>query len=502
MSEVPNGYLGTEGRIGSGPAPALVDAGYALEIADAPLLHHGLGLADLAHVLVLHEAGVIPDGAAGTLLGALLDLLETAPEEFPYDPVYGDAYNSRERELERRLGDVAGWLHTGRTRREAGRTAFRLVLRDRGLALQEAVIALVRALLARAEEHAGTLWNDTTYLQPAQPSTFGHYLLGFAEEAARDLDRLDAVVAWADRSPAGVGGVNGTRIPLDRARLAGLLGFAAVGGHSRDVMWSVDGLVDAAVAAMQAATTVDRLAEDLEILTSPQFGFVELDASVCRASVLLPQKRNPYGLSVIRGGTNVLIGQATGLMATQRTPSARTDNWLYGYGQVAAALDLARRLVALGATVVSTLRIDADRLASSATEHFTAATDLADELVLQGGLDYRSCYRIVARRAAAAYGEGRTRFDRSDVEAIATEAQRRGAPADPDRLAAALDPRAIIATRTAVGGAAAERVAEACRELAASMGRRERQASDRRRVSRSSEQDLVRHARGVATRAH
>ena len=105
--------------------PQLVEAGYALELADAPLLHRGLGLADLAHVLALHEAGVLPAEQTAILPPALLDVLDCPAEKFPYDPAYGDAYNSRERELERRLGSVAGWLHTGRTRREAGRIAFR-----------------------------------------------------------------------------------------------------------------------------------------------------------------------------------------------------------------------------------------------------------------------------------------------------------------------------------------------------------------------------------------
>jgi argininosuccinate lyase len=180
---VPDGYLGAEARITSGPAPELVEAGYALETADAPLLHHGLGLADLAHVLELHEAELIPTADARVLLAALLDLLEIPAEDFPYDPLYGDAYNSRERELERRLGSVAGWLHTGRTRREAGRIAFRLALRDRLLELHEAVGRFLAAVTTQATEHAGSIWADTTYLQPAQPSTFGHYLGGFGEEA-------------------------------------------------------------------------------------------------------------------------------------------------------------------------------------------------------------------------------------------------------------------------------------------------------------------------------
>ena len=132
----------------------------------------------------------------------LLKLLDSPAAEFPYDAVYGDAYNSRERELERELGPAAGRLHLGRTRREAGRIAFRLALRDRLLGLHADVAAFARAVADQATSQAGTLWADTTYLQPAQPSTFGHYLGGFAEQAVRHLDRIEAAYVLADVSPA------------------------------------------------------------------------------------------------------------------------------------------------------------------------------------------------------------------------------------------------------------------------------------------------------------
>jgi argininosuccinate lyase len=451
----PEGYLGADARITSGPAPELVEAGYALEIADAPLLHRGLTIADLAHVVALDEAGIVPPAEAAVLLRELLTLLDTPVESVDYDPAYGDAYNARERVLSRRLGETAGWLHTGRTRREAGRIAFRYALRDALVALHQAVAAFAGALVERAGEHAGTIWNDETYGQPAQPSTFGHYLIGFAEEAVRHLERLEAAHRWADRSPGGVGGVGGTRLPLDRARLAALLGFSEPGTHTRDAMWATDGLVDAVVAAAQAATTVDRLAEDLERMTAPAVGYVTLDASVCRASVLMPQKRNPYALAVIRGGAGVLAGRVTGALVTQRTPSARTDNWLYAYGETAGALGLAQRVVALGTRVVATLEIHTDRLAASAGQHFTCATDLTEELVTGAGLDYRTAYRIVGRAVAKAIDEGRGELERKDLDGRLDE----------DAWAAATDAARIVETRVQAGGAAPAMVRERCAAL-------------------------------------
>ncbi len=378
-----------------------------MEVPDARFLHRGLCLADLTHVLELGEIGVLPEGVAGTLCRQLPDFLPTPVEDFPYDPAYGDAYNSRERELERRLSGIAGWLPTGRTRREAGRIALRLALRERLLHLHEAVADLAITLAGRGRDLAEAIWNDTTYLQPAQPSSFGYYLAGFGEQATRDLERLRSCHRWTNLPPAGSGGVGGTTIPLDRERLAARLGFYGPLAHIRDGMWSAVILIDAGVASMQAALTVDRLAEDLEISASPQFGYVRLAGSSSRASVLLPQKRNPYALAVLRGGAGTLIGKAVGLMATQRTPSARTDNWLYAYGEVIGAVETATRLVKLGEEVLSTLEVDLDALAESAGAHFAMATDLTELVVLSQGMDYRSAYRIVSRAVAEAAGSGR-----------------------------------------------------------------------------------------------
>lgn len=489
MTTPPERYLGAEGRIRRGPAPELVEAGYGLEMGDAPLLHRGLTLADLAHLVALTEADVVPDGEAAVLAEALLALLDTDAGAFPYDSMYGDAYNSREWELERRLGSTSGWLHTGRTRREAGRIGFRLALRARLLELGDALARFVDAVAARADEHADTLWNDTTYLQPAQPSTFGHYLLTFAEEAARHLDRVEAAHRWVDTSPAGVGGVGGSVVPLDRERLAGLLGFGRIGAHTRDAMWATDGLVDVVVACAQAATTADRLAEDLEVLTTPQFGYVTLDASLCRASVQMPQKRNPYALAVVRGGANTLLGRVAGALATQRTPSARTDNWLHTYGETAGAVDLARRLLALAAAIVEGLEVDVARLEAGAGAHFSTATDVTERLVLAAGLDYRTAYRMVGSAVAAALDEGRGALRTDDLA---------GAGLPDDEVAAALDPRRAVTARTAPGGSAPARVRERTGALRGRSATARAWADSRRGDAGRAEERLVGEARRLA----
>jgi argininosuccinate lyase len=495
----PEGYLGTAARITSGPAPELVEAGYALEIGDAPLLHRGLTLADLAHLAELVECGALTRDEAAPVGAALLKLLDVPSAEFPYDAVYGDAYNSRERELERELGPAAGRLHLGRTRREAGRIAFRLALRDRLLGLHTDVAAFARAAADQATAQAAVLWADTTYLQPAQPSTFGHYLGGFAEQAVRHLDRIEAAYGLADVSPGGAGGVGGTRLPLNRGRLARGLGFGAVGPHTRDAMWSADVLADAVLAAAQAVTTISQLASDLEIFASPAFGYVTLDASLCRASVLMPQKRNPYALPVLRGGAGTLVGRLTGLLATGLTPSARTDNWLYAYGEVAGALDLAGRLVRLGTAVMTGLSVDADVLAEQAASHFTAAADLAEELTQRYRLDYRTAYRVVGRAVASALARGEDELTLPVVRGAAAEITGAEVPISADLLRAVTGPASVVAARSAPGGASPGRVQEHARRVKRRVAAARQWNSARRARNAEAEAALISSAQALTS---
>ncbi|MGI8691599.1 MAG: lyase family protein [Geodermatophilaceae bacterium] len=494
----PEGYLGTHGRITDAPAPELVDAGYRLETADAPLLHRGLGLADLAHQVSLAEVGAVDPAVVRPLLLRLLEHLDSDPADFPYDPVYGDAYNSRERELERSLGPVTGWLHLGRTRREAGRIAFRMALRNLLLDLHADVSDMAMTLAARTEEHAGAIWPDSTYLQPAQPSTFGHYLGQFGEQALRHLDRIEAAHATADICPGGSGGAGGSRIPLDRRRVAELLGFAQYGANTRDAMWSVDAPIDAVFAGVQAVLTVDQLAEDLEIFASPAFDYVELDAAMCRASVLMPQKRNPYALAVIRGGAGTLSGRLAGLVTTARTPSARTDNWLYTYGEVAGALGLAGRLVRLGTAVVRSLRVNADVLEAGARANFIGAADLAEDISLAHQLDYRTSYRIVGRAVAAATASG---LDRLTVDSLGDAAEQvvgRRLDVSADLLAATEDPHALVEARGAPGSANPQRVREHADSIRQRVAVADRWRAERRTAVAAAEADLLATAQSLA----
>jgi argininosuccinate lyase len=479
MADPPEGYLGAGGPIRSGPAPELVEAGYALELADAPLLSRGLGLADLAHVIALD---VIPDADRRALLGALLELLD---DELGVDARYGDLANVRERVLEKRVGTSAGWLNAGRPRREAGRIAFRIALRSRLLDLIAAVARFADALADAADRERDTLMPDYTYLQAAQPTTAGHWLLSFAYPALRDLDRLRHDFAWVNRSPGGAGGVNGSRFAIDRDRLAALLGFEGLVHHTRDAGWQTDGLADLTSHVAMAAIGASRFAEDVELYGSEEFGLLRIGDELCRASALMPQKRNPYALVVLRGGAGTLIGRATGVLTMQRTPSGRTDNLLYAYGEVAGSVELAARLLRLAAAVAESLTVDAARAERALRESRAMAADVAEAISLETGLDYRSAYRVVSRAAA---------LDPAALDAAAREVL--GPPLGAD-VSHALDPAAAIATRTVPGGAAPAPMDAMLAECGDAFAAARAWIETRRAAIERAEHELVARARDI-----
>lgn len=438
------------------PAAELVEGGFALETAYAPALHDGLNLADLAHVLDLRQRGIVPEEAARQLLAALLEIDRIAAADFPYDALDGEPYNSRERVLVERVGGVAGWLHAGRPRREATRIAFRLHLRRRVAGLVADVADLSLALCEQASAKAGLLFPDQTYLQQAQPSTVGHYLLSFAYPLLRDGGRLSSALDWVTRSPGGAGCVNGTGLASDREAVADLLGFDGVITNTRDAMWQTDGLVDLLGTVASVAMTQDALAEDLEIWASTEFDFVDLGEAYTRASVLMPQKRNPYALSMVRGSAGMATGLVAGFLALQKGPSARSDKLIFAYREIPDALDVSSRILRLMRGVVATLVFNERRMAEALAGGFSQATDLADHLMTAHGLDYRSAYRVAGGAVKRAAGDGRRGLDITPADLAEAARERTGEPVavDAAELAAVLDPRRIVASRTATGGAA------------------------------------------------
>ncbi len=457
------------GRLASLPASELVAHAFAEELRNQRPLSEAMGFVDLAYTLALVESGKLPRAAGRALLAALLELHEH-PEALSLDPSHGDLYTNREAWLMSRT-PAAGWLGAGRARREAITTAFHLVVRERVLGLVHALISMADEIVTQADAHREALVADYTYLQAGQPTSFGHYLLGFAYALLRDIERARAFYGRFDRSPAGCGSTNGSRLAPDRRRIAELLGFADIVPHARDAMWQADGPIEGLSLVVAALVNLDRLAEDLMVFATVEFGVIELGDDQARASKIMPQKKNPFALAYVRSAANQAIGIQAAMAASGRTPSGQMDNRLLAYGELPRALTLAAGAAELMRAVLGGLSLSRDNAARTLERSFVLATDLAETLVLEASLDYRAAHRVVGRLSRTLHEERRVpaSLTPADVERAAEAVLGQIVNIDAATLATALDPRAAVAARRAPGGAAAAPMSEMIAECRAQL---------------------------------
>ena len=481
-------------RLASDPSGLLIHAAFKKELEEQEGLFEAMGLADLAHTLVMMEAGIVPPEAGRELLAGLLRLHER-PDDFSLDPANGDLYTNREAWWFAQTG-ASTWLGAGRARREATTTAFHIKLRASLLGLAEALATTGLLITARAREFRSALMPDYTYLQSAQPTTFGHYLLGFVYPMLRDLDRLRELYGRVNRSPAGCGCTNGSRLPQDRERLRELLGFDEFVIHARDAMWQADLPIEVAAVLTAVLINLDRLAEDLQIFSTEEFALVELDDRHARASKVMPQKKNPFALTHVRGLANSMIGTLTASAAAGRTPSGQPDNRLSLYGTIPRAIEDTQNSVELMGEIVRFLTFKEQRGLDRLDCGFAMATDLAEVLVLETGLDFRQAHRVIGHLVRLHLANGNlNRLTPDDLAAAAEEVLGQRVELSQAALRDALNPDAAISARAAPGGAAPEPMDAMIAQCERAFAETDEWASDRRRRLRMAEDALLRMAR-------
>ncbi|MGI9328002.1 MAG: lyase family protein [Pseudomonadales bacterium] len=436
-------------RLERGPSKQLIETAFANDLAVQLSLTSAISLADLAHTLCAINSGSIPIDPGTELVRALLELHEQ-PSSFKPVPAEGDLYTNREAWLGKRTRAV-DWLGCGRARREATTAAYLLNTRSGLLSLAAALIELANGATAAAAKHRAALMPDYTYLQTAQPTSFGHYLLGFVYPMLRDLDRLRAAFTRVNASPLGCGSTNGSRFAFERDLAANALGFDSVSMHARDAMWQADVPIELAALLSASVINVDRLAEDLQVFATQEFSLVELCDSHSRASKIMPQKKNPFALTHIRGVANEIIGTATSLSACARSPSGQPDNRFMVYGQLPTAIDRVTGTLYLMRDVLLELRFDAER-GSQLVTPATLATDLAETLVIETGLAPRSAHRLVGHLVRE-HGGGLTGLTTADITGAAQRLFGHPTTISSQSLQAALDPRRALAARETPGGA-------------------------------------------------
>jgi argininosuccinate lyase len=362
----------------------------------------------LAWAEAIAGAGVLTDEerqAIDTALAELLDRVRRDPASVRGDDE--DVHAWVERELVVRVGETGKRLHTGRSRNEQVSLDLRLYLRRRLLHVEQLVVRLVGALVAQAESAGDALMPAYTHLRRAQPVLAAHYWLSHAAAFRRDAGRLADARREADALPLGSGAIAGNSWGIDVDRLAARLGFSRVVANSMDAVADRDFVSTFLHAAALCMVHVSRLAEDIIIFGSEEYGFFDLDDRVATGSSLMPQKKNPDPLELVRGKTGRAIGRLTGFMTTMKgLPTGYNKDLQEDKEAVFDAEDTLVGSLASTATVVACLSLRAERT-TGAAGGFMLATDVADYLVAQG-MPFRQAHEVVAGMVRAMLERGQT----------------------------------------------------------------------------------------------
>jgi argininosuccinate lyase len=358
---------------------------------------------DYAHLVMLTEQGIVAPDAARLIRTGLDRIDEDQVRTVTYDGTYEDLFFYLEQMLIDVCGhEIAGRLHTARSRNDIDMTMYRMRLREALLDTTAAVEELRAALITLAGRHIHTVYAAHTHTQPAQPSTVAHYLLAMIEQLERDHQRLRAAYASVNRNPLGACAITGTGFPIDRDRTSALLGFDGPTGNTYGSIATVDYLLESTSTLSVLLVGLGRFVQDLMLWCTAEFGYLRLSDGYVQCSSIMPQKRNPVALEHARALGSKALGQAQGVsIAVHNTPFGDivdTEDDLQPL--VANAFRDAIRAIRLVAGAMSQATFDVDKMASRAAEGGTTVTELADTLARTHALPFRISHEIAAHFVA------------------------------------------------------------------------------------------------------
>jgi argininosuccinate lyase len=351
----------------------------------------------MAYARALARAGVISVDEADILQDGLDEIrAEFAQQRFEFKAGDEDIHTAVERRLAELIGDLAGKLHTGRSRNDQVATDTRLWLKRHIVSLRAELVKLQREITAKAEKHLDVIMPGYTHLQQAQPVRFSHWLLSYGWMFQRDKERLDDLTRRVDILPLGSGALAGSPFKIDREFLAEALGFSAISTNSMDAVGDRDYIMEFLSWASIAQVHLSRLAEDLLIYSSREFGFVEIDDAYATGSSLMPQKKNADSLELIRGKTGRVVGALMGLLTTLKgQPSTYNKDSQEDKEPLFDTVDTLSMSLPIAAGVIQTLKLNPSRIYDS-MDSAMLATELADYLV-DKGMPFRQAHHLVGQ---------------------------------------------------------------------------------------------------------
>jgi argininosuccinate lyase len=417
-----------------------------------------------AQARMLGNAGLISaDDAAGLLGGLDLIAKEIEDGSFPFDPALEDIHMNIEMRLRAHLGPVAGKLHTGRSRNDQIATDLTLFLREVTLATQRGLLELRGVLVERAREHLDTILPGYTHLQRAQPVRLAHHWLAHVETLGRDASRFRDAHARIRFCPLGAGALAGSTLPLRREETALELGFEGPTRNSMDTVASRDAALEYLASAAIAMVHLSRLAEELVLWSTAEFGFIELADAYSTGSSLMPQKKNPDVPEIVRGKTGRAIGNLVTLLTVLKgLPLTYNRDLQEDKEPLFDSVTTLRDSLEVMSGALATLEVRVDRMAEAAADPMLLATDLA-EILVQSGVPFRDAHEAVGQIVGHCT---RKQIDLRSLSHADMQSFHEAFGAGADEL---LDLERSLESRSLAGGTARGRVESTLTEVEAEM---------------------------------
>ena len=412
----------------------------------------------IAHARMLAKQGIITHEEAQAICDGLVSIREEIEKDsFPWRPELEDIHMNIEARLHEKVGPVAGKLHTARSRNDQVALDMRLYTKEAVQKAIKGIVKLQKALLDQSEAHKDLIMPGYTHLQRAQPVLLAHHMLAYFEMLQRDRRRFQQCYVEADVLPLGSGALAGVPYPLDRQFVAQELGFGSISANSMDAVSDRDFLVQYQSCAAICMMHLSRLAEELVLWSSQEFGFIKLDPQFATGSSIMPQKSNPDFAELARGKTGRVYGHLMAILATlkglplsyNRDLQEDKEGFFDTVDTLIPSLDVMSGMIA-------TMKVNTRRLSEASEEGNMLATDLADYLVSRG-LPFREAHRMVQELSSYAKSRGK------EVHRLSLEEYRRFS----DRFAEDvlnISLKASVEARGLPGGTAPHRVEQALRE--------------------------------------
>ncbi|AEM73289.1 Argininosuccinate lyase [Caldicellulosiruptor acetigenus 6A] len=401
-----------EGRFSKSTAQ-IFDLFNASIMTDIKLFEYDI-LGSVAHVKMLAKCNIILEDEAKLIINSLYQILEDFKSgKIEYEISDEDVHMLIEKQLIKRIGEVGKKVHTARSRNDQVALDERLFCREKNLYLQELIKTLINTIVNLAEENIDVIMPGFTHLQKAQPILFSHYILAYAQMLKRDLVRLRQNYSMTNYSPLGSAALAGTTFDIDRFFVASELGFESVTENSIDTVSDRDFILDMLFSLAMIQMHLSRLAEDFIIFNTDEFKFIELDDSFCSGSSIMPQKKNPDALELIRGKTGRVYANLIGLLTVLKgLPLSYNKDLQEDKEFLFDSIETVEMSLIIINEILKTLKINKENMVNSCKSGFINATDLADYLVTKG-VAFRDAHFIVGNIVKHCIESGKTLDDLS-----------------------------------------------------------------------------------------